>query len=197
MMRLPGVLNINGQYFIKVDEGAIKLPSNVSTNTLEFAYLTMYILNLNSPDAPKNVFLFFEKFLQIEPSIFSQDVHCTTCFVITCLINQKWRCWINPWYCITKFLFNSPPATIIVNKAKFCSDIEIYANQSMTFLTEIVRRGKGDYENMNTKFFKKRYPPFSIILLLSFPTFSKPPRVLIISTTAIQYLFIYRYTFHV
>jgi hypothetical protein len=75
MMRLFGVLNINGQYFIKVDEGAIKLPSNVSTITLAFAYLTMYILNLNSPDTLKNVFLFFGKWLQIEPSIFSQDVH--------------------------------------------------------------------------------------------------------------------------
>ena len=77
MMRLPGVLNINGQYFIKVDEGGIKLPSNVSTITLAFAYLTMYyyILNLNYSDALKNVFLFFEKLLQIEPSIFSQDVH--------------------------------------------------------------------------------------------------------------------------
>ena len=65
------------------------VPSNVSTITLEFTYLTMYILNLNSPDTLKNVFLFFEKLLQIEPSIFSQDVHCTTCFVFTCLINQK------------------------------------------------------------------------------------------------------------
>ncbi len=41
-----------------------------------------------------------------------------TCFVFTCLINQKWRCWINPWYCITKFFCNSLTSTIIVNKAK-------------------------------------------------------------------------------
>ena len=76
-MVLPGLLNINGQFFVKIDESAIHLPPNVSTITEAIAYLTMYyyILHLNYPDSLKFVFLFFEKLFKIEPSTTSQDVH--------------------------------------------------------------------------------------------------------------------------
>ena len=66
-MLLLGVLDINGQFFIKVDESAIQLPPSVSSITQAFAYLTMYyyILDLNYPPSLKFVFLFFEKLLNI------------------------------------------------------------------------------------------------------------------------------------
>ena len=76
-MQLPGILNINGQHFVKIDDSAIQLPPHISTMTEAFAYLTMYyyILNLNYPDSLKFVFLFFEKLFKIVPSASSQDVH--------------------------------------------------------------------------------------------------------------------------
>lgn len=75
-MELPGVLDINNQFFVKIDESAILLPKSVTTITEAFAYLTMYyfILNLNYPQSLKFIFLFFEKLFEIEPSSHSEDV---------------------------------------------------------------------------------------------------------------------------
>ena len=45
-MLILGVLNINGQFFMKLDESAIQLPPKVSSITQAFAYLTMYYCNI-------------------------------------------------------------------------------------------------------------------------------------------------------
>ena len=45
-MLLLGVLDINGQFSMKVDESAIQLPPSVCSITQAFAYLTMYYCNV-------------------------------------------------------------------------------------------------------------------------------------------------------
>ena len=75
-MVLPGILKINEQYFIKVDESAIHLPQEITLLEEAVAYLIIYyhVLNINFPETLKFVFLFFEKLLEIPPSSPSEDV---------------------------------------------------------------------------------------------------------------------------
>ena len=50
-MELPGILQINDQFLIKVDEAAITLPSDVQLLEEAVAWLMMYyyVLGLNYP----------------------------------------------------------------------------------------------------------------------------------------------------
>ena len=69
-MELPGILQINDQFFIKVDEAAITLSSNVQLLEEAVAWLMMcyYVLGLNYPPPLKFLFLFFEVLFKIECS---------------------------------------------------------------------------------------------------------------------------------
>lgn len=75
-MELPGVLLIGTQYFVKVDEGAFLLPSQVKTLDQSIAYLFMYyyILHLDFPEPLKFVFGFFERLFEIKSTVDSVDL---------------------------------------------------------------------------------------------------------------------------
>ena len=69
-MELPGILEIGGQFFIKVDNLAVFLPESVSSLQQAVGYLLMYyyILDLDYPPSLKFVFVFFEMLFNIPPS---------------------------------------------------------------------------------------------------------------------------------
>ena len=75
-MILPGILKINEQFYIKVDDQAIGLSDDVTLLEEAVAYLCMYyyILNLNFPEPLKYVFGFFEKLFDISSSVQSMEV---------------------------------------------------------------------------------------------------------------------------
>jgi hypothetical protein len=51
LMELPGILKINNQFFIKIDDTALLLSSNVNSLEQAIAWLVVYyhVLNLNPP----------------------------------------------------------------------------------------------------------------------------------------------------
>lgn len=75
-MELPGILEIGGQFFIKVDNLAVHLPNNVKALSQAVGYLVMYyyILQLDFPEPLKSVFVFFELLFGMVPSSHSLAV---------------------------------------------------------------------------------------------------------------------------
>ena len=63
LMELPGILKINNQFFIKIDDTALLLSSNVNSLEQAIAWLVVYyhVLNLNFPPQLKFLFGFLEK----------------------------------------------------------------------------------------------------------------------------------------
>jgi len=85
-MGLPGLIEINNQFFIKVDKNAILL-KEVTRLEKAVAYLFMYyyVLNLNFPESLKFVYGFFERCFNIDNSINSQELKilCASVFPST------------------------------------------------------------------------------------------------------------------
>ncbi len=69
-MELPGIIIINDQFFLKVDESVIHLPDSVQLLEDAVASLVIYyyVLGLNYPEPLKFVFLFFESLFKIKCS---------------------------------------------------------------------------------------------------------------------------------
>jgi hypothetical protein len=61
LMELPGILKINNQFFIKIDDTALLLSSNVNSLEQAIAWLVVYyhVLNLNSPPPSVKVCFWF------------------------------------------------------------------------------------------------------------------------------------------
>lgn len=84
-MELPGILEINSQYFLKIDEGAIAIPGNIKMLEEAVAYLLIYyyILNINFPEPLKFVFGFFERLFNLQPSV-KMSVDVLKCCSFVC-----------------------------------------------------------------------------------------------------------------
>jgi len=76
LMELPGILKINNQFFIKIDDTALLLSSNVNSLEQAIAWLVVYyhVLNLNFPPQLKFLFGFLEKLFKIAPNSESVNV---------------------------------------------------------------------------------------------------------------------------
>lgn len=68
-MSLPGIIELNGQFFVKVDDSAVLL-GNAQTLEEALAYLVAYyyVLHLKYPPTLKFVFGFFERLFELEPT---------------------------------------------------------------------------------------------------------------------------------
>lgn len=68
-MALPGILEINDQYFIKVDNSAVLLQDvKYLEEAVAFLVAYYYILDIKFPPTLKFVFGFFERLFEIEPT---------------------------------------------------------------------------------------------------------------------------------
>lgn len=67
-MSLPGILDLNGQYFIKVDDSAILLDVKTLDEAIGYLVAYYYILHIKYPPTLKFVLGFFERLFEIEPT---------------------------------------------------------------------------------------------------------------------------------
>ena len=73
-MPLLGILEINEQFFIKIDNSAVLLRDvKYLEEAVAFLVAYYYILNLKFPPTLKFMFGFFERLFEIEPTAESVD----------------------------------------------------------------------------------------------------------------------------
>ncbi len=67
-MELPGVLDINGAYFIKIDKTAVALDTKSFEQAIGYLLMYYHILDINFAPLLKFVFGFLESLFEITPS---------------------------------------------------------------------------------------------------------------------------------